>query len=59
VHEHDGFYLRLGLGYAYLNASGKLTESKPTEEVTIKGSGESLAFRAARPRRLRAGTLPR
>jgi hypothetical protein len=39
VHEHDGFYLRIALGYAHLNATGTLTESTPTEEIKLSGGG--------------------
>jgi outer membrane autotransporter protein len=38
VNEHDGFYLRLALGYAHLDAKSKLTEA-PERELEISGGG--------------------
>lgn len=39
MNEHDGFYLRIALGYAHLNAKSKLTESTPTRELELSGGG--------------------
>lgn len=43
VHEHDGFFLRMGLGYAYVNTKIEVTD--PVElSGSIKGSGVGLGL---------------
>jgi outer membrane autotransporter protein len=44
VNEHDGFYLRIALGYAHLNADGELTETTPTREMKLTGGGAVFQF---------------
>ncbi len=46
VHEHDGFFLRLGLGFAYASASGErtLSSSNITTDAEIKGGGALFEF---------------
>jgi hypothetical protein len=43
VHEHDGFFLRMGLGFAYLNSSIDV-EEPVSAEGTIKGGGVGLGL---------------
>ena len=44
VHEHDGFYFRLGLGYAHLSLKGELTESTPKQEIDVTGGGANFSL---------------
>lgn len=44
VHEHDGFFLRMGLGYAYLSTKGKLTDPVERDLGTTKGGGVGLGL---------------
>ncbi|MBK8999330.1 MAG: autotransporter domain-containing protein [Myxococcales bacterium] len=44
VHEHDGFFLRFGIGYAYANVAVKVKEPDTGEEATLKGSGIGIGL---------------
>ncbi|MCC6897456.1 MAG: autotransporter domain-containing protein [Polyangiaceae bacterium] len=44
VHEHDGFFLRFGLGYSYLRTSLKQTEPDNGTTGTIKGGGIGMGL---------------
>lgn len=44
VHEHDGFFLRFGIGYSYLSTKVKVTEPDTGVEGTLKGSGVGIGL---------------
>ncbi|GMV15376.1 MAG: hypothetical protein AMXMBFR56_36000 [Polyangiaceae bacterium] len=44
VHEHDGFFLRFGIGYAYAHVAVKVKEPDTGEEATLKGSGIGIGL---------------
>lgn len=45
VHEHDGFFLRFGIGYSYLSSKIEVTEPSGTGvEGSIKGSGVGIGL---------------
>lgn len=44
VHEHDGFFLRMGIGVAYLNTRVKRTEPTSADLGTAKGAGAGVGL---------------
>ena len=42
AHEHDGFFLRMGIGFAYLNS--KITPSEPVKSDSFSYSGGGLGL---------------